>query len=150
MKSSGIGDTAVFGPELEFFVFDDVRFDVQMQGSFFKLHSSELPWNSGAEFEGGQGGVYHVSGTADVSYAEAALFLAQRIGAAHGLVEPAHGVDSGMPYEELTPFTSLATSRLARLSGFVPPHAFDVLQDVYGPEIAAARAAQAAHEGTIG
>ena len=53
MKSSGIGDTAVFGPELEFFVFDDVRFDVQMQGSFFKLHSSESPWNSGAEFEGG-------------------------------------------------------------------------------------------------
>ena len=37
MKSSGIGDTAVFGPELEFFVFDDVRFDVQMNGSFYKL-----------------------------------------------------------------------------------------------------------------
>jgi glutamine synthetase len=36
MKSSGIGDTAVFGPELEFFVFDDVRFDVQMQGSFYR------------------------------------------------------------------------------------------------------------------
>ena len=56
MKSSGIGDTAVFGPELEFFVFDDVRFDVQMQGSFFKLHSSEAPWNTGAEFEGGNMG----------------------------------------------------------------------------------------------
>ena len=53
MKSSGIGDTAVFGPELEFFVFDDVRFDVQMQGSFFKLHSSESPWNTGSELEGG-------------------------------------------------------------------------------------------------
>jgi len=37
LKSSGVGDTAVFGPELEFFVFDDVRFDVQMSGSFFKL-----------------------------------------------------------------------------------------------------------------
>jgi dTDP-4-dehydrorhamnose reductase len=113
-----------------------------------------------AVIEGGQEGmyrdgvdqsaVYHVSGAADVSYAEAAMFLAQRIGAANGLVEPVHGVDSGMPHEELTPFTSLATSRLARLSGFVPPKAFDVLQDVYGPEIAAARAAQAAHEGTIG
>ena len=47
MKSSGIGDTAVFGPELEFFVFDDVRFDVQMQGSFYSISSNELPWNSG-------------------------------------------------------------------------------------------------------
>jgi dTDP-4-dehydrorhamnose reductase len=103
-----------------------------------------------AVIEGGQGGVYHVSGAADVSYAEAAMFLAQRIGAAHGLVEPVHGVDSGMPYEELTPFTSLATSRLARLNGFVPPDAFEVLIDVYGAEIAAARAAQAAHEGTLG
>ena len=37
MKSSGIGDTAVFGPELEFFVFDDVRYDVQMNGSFYKI-----------------------------------------------------------------------------------------------------------------
>jgi hypothetical protein len=54
-----------------------------------------------------------------------------------------------MPYEELTPFTSLATGRLSRLSGFVPPDAFEVLQDVYGPEIAAARAALA-HEGSIG
>src|SRR5499425_3075507 len=43
MKSSGVGDTAVFGPELEFFVFDDVRFDVQMSGSFYKLAHSESP-----------------------------------------------------------------------------------------------------------
>ena len=53
VKSMGVGDTVFFGPEAEFFVFDDVRFDVQMQGSFFKLHSSESPWNTGAEFEGG-------------------------------------------------------------------------------------------------
>ena len=56
MKSSGIGDTAVFGPELEFFVFDDVRFDVQMSGSFYKLNHSESPWNAGVEFEGGNMG----------------------------------------------------------------------------------------------
>ena len=53
MKSSGIGDTAVFGPELEFFVFDDVRFDVQMQGSFYSISSNESPWNSGVAVEGG-------------------------------------------------------------------------------------------------
>src|SRR5882724_8767732 len=40
VKSSGLGDTAVFGPELEFFVFDDVRFDVTMKGSFFQVDSS--------------------------------------------------------------------------------------------------------------
>ncbi len=53
MKSSGIGDTAVFGPELEFFVFDDVRYDVQMQGSFYSISSNESPWNSGIAVEGG-------------------------------------------------------------------------------------------------
>lgn len=53
MKSSGIGDTAVFGPELEFFVFDDVRFDVSMGGSFYKISSIESPYNTGAEYEGG-------------------------------------------------------------------------------------------------
>jgi len=102
-----------------------------------------------AVIEGGQGGVYHVSGAADVSYAQAAKFFAQRIGAANDLVQPVHGVDSGLPYEELTPFTSLATGRLSRLNGFVPPEAFEVLQDVYAPEIAAVRTALAAHEGSV-
>jgi dTDP-4-dehydrorhamnose reductase len=102
-----------------------------------------------AVIEGGQDGVYHVSGAADVSYAAAAKFLAQRIGAANDLVQPVHGVDSGLPYEELTPFTSLATSRLSRLNGFVPPEAFEVLQDVYAPEAAAARIALAAHQGSV-
>ena len=103
-----------------------------------------------AVIEGGQGGIYHVSGAADVSYAAVAKLFAQRVGAANDLVEPVHGIDSGMPYEELTPFTSLATGRLSRLNGFVPPGALEVLQGVYGPEIAAARISLAAHEGNIG
>jgi dTDP-4-dehydrorhamnose reductase len=102
-----------------------------------------------AVIEGGQGGVYHLSGAADVSYAQTVKFFAQRIGAATDLVEPMHGVDSGLPYEELTPFTSLATSRLSRLNGFVPPEAFEVLEEVYGAEIAAARTARAAHQGSV-
>jgi dTDP-4-dehydrorhamnose reductase len=98
-----------------------------------------------------QGGIFQVSGAADLSYAEAAMFLAQQIGAADDLVAPVRGVDSGLlPYEELTPFTSLATGRLSRLSGFVPPEARELLQDIYGPEIAAARMARAAHGGSIG
>lgn len=53
MKSTGIGDTALFGPEPEFFLFDDVKFHTDMSGSFFKIDSSEAKWNSGSEFEGG-------------------------------------------------------------------------------------------------
>jgi glutamine synthetase len=56
LKSSGVGDTAVFGPELEFFVFDDVRYDVQMKGSFFHIDSGESPWNTGSAVEGGNMG----------------------------------------------------------------------------------------------
>ncbi|MBL8673320.1 MAG: type I glutamate--ammonia ligase [Rhodospirillales bacterium] len=56
LKQTGIGDTAYFGPELEFFVFDDVRYDVQMRGSFYKLDSIEAPHNTGTEFDGGNMG----------------------------------------------------------------------------------------------
>ena len=53
LQSTGIGDTAVFGPEAEFFVFDDVRFAVDMNHSFFRFDSEEGPYVSGAEFEEG-------------------------------------------------------------------------------------------------
>ena len=53
LKQSGIGDTAVFGPEAEFFVFDDVRYDVSMNHTFYRIDESEGPYNSGREFEGG-------------------------------------------------------------------------------------------------
>ena len=41
LKSSGIADTAYFGPEPEFFVFDDVRFDVDMHGCSYRVDSEE-------------------------------------------------------------------------------------------------------------
>ncbi|MGR9073914.1 MAG: glutamate--ammonia ligase [Gammaproteobacteria bacterium] len=46
MVSTGIADTALFGPENEFFVFDDVRWDADMQGAFYKVDSEEAGWNS--------------------------------------------------------------------------------------------------------
>jgi glutamine synthetase len=49
MKSLGIADTAFFGPEAEFFIFDDIRFDVQPQCSYFYIDSNEGAWNSGRE-----------------------------------------------------------------------------------------------------
>ena len=56
MKSSGIGDTAVFGPELEFFVFDDVRYNVSLNSASYYLDDIEGPYNSGRKFEGGNTG----------------------------------------------------------------------------------------------
>ncbi|WP_045224562.1 glutamate--ammonia ligase [Methyloterricola oryzae] len=53
LKSTGIGDTAFFGPENEFFVFDDVRWGTSMQGSFFKIDSEEAGWNSEKVYEDG-------------------------------------------------------------------------------------------------
>jgi glutamine synthetase len=53
---TGIGDTAYFGPEAEFFVFDDVKFDTASNNMFYKIDESEGPYNSGREFEGGNTG----------------------------------------------------------------------------------------------
>ena len=47
--STGIADTAYFGPEAEFFIFDDVRFDSGPNFSFFSVDSNEGKWNSGRE-----------------------------------------------------------------------------------------------------
>ena len=49
LKSTGIGDTAFFGPEAEFFVFDEVRYDVQNNGSFYEVDSIEAAWNTGRD-----------------------------------------------------------------------------------------------------
>ena len=53
LKSTGIGDTAYFGPEPEFFVFDDVRWGATMGQSFYKVDSDEAEWNSEKVFEDG-------------------------------------------------------------------------------------------------
>jgi glutamine synthetase len=56
LKSTGIGDEVYFGPEPEFFLFDDVKFHTDMAGSFFKVDAAEAKWNSGADFEDGNMG----------------------------------------------------------------------------------------------
>ena len=53
LKSTGIADTSYFGPENEFFVFDDVRYHVGMNHSFYKIESTEAAWQSGNEMENG-------------------------------------------------------------------------------------------------
>ncbi len=53
LKSTKIADTAFFGPEPEFFIFDDVRWGAGMQGAFYKIDSDEASWNSEKVFEDG-------------------------------------------------------------------------------------------------
>jgi len=56
LKSSGLGDTAYFGPEPEFFIFDSIQWNTSMQGSMVKINSEEGAWASGDSFEGGNTG----------------------------------------------------------------------------------------------
>ncbi len=53
MKQTGVGDTVFFGPEAEFFIFDDVRFTTDPYNTGFKVDSAELPTNTGTEYEMG-------------------------------------------------------------------------------------------------
>ena len=56
LASTGLGDTAFFGPEPEFFVFDDVKFKVEMQGASYAIKSEEAAWASNDDFEEGNTG----------------------------------------------------------------------------------------------
>lgn len=49
LKGTGIGDTAYFGPEAEFFIFDDVRFQSERNGCFYEVDSVEGTWNTGRD-----------------------------------------------------------------------------------------------------
>ncbi|MBU3720656.1 MAG: type I glutamate--ammonia ligase [Burkholderiaceae bacterium] len=53
LKSTGMGDTAYFGPEPEFFIFDGVTWNVDMSGCSVKIKSEEASWSTGIEYEGG-------------------------------------------------------------------------------------------------
>jgi glutamine synthetase len=56
LKESGIADTAYFGPENEFFIFDDVRFEDKLGSSSFAIDSTEACYNSGKKYEEGNMG----------------------------------------------------------------------------------------------
>jgi len=59
VKASGIGDTVFFGPEAEFFIFDDVKYSATPYNTGFKLDSVEFPTNSDTDYEGGNLG-HHI------------------------------------------------------------------------------------------
>ena len=56
LKQSGIGDTAYFGPEAEFFVFDSITWGADHSGSHVKIFSEEAAWASGMDLDGGNMG----------------------------------------------------------------------------------------------
>ena len=56
LKDSGIADTAYFGPENEFFVFDDVKFEDKLGSCFFSVDSTEACFNSGKSYDEGNMG----------------------------------------------------------------------------------------------
>ena len=53
LSTTGIADTAFFAPEAEFFIFDDVRYEVKANTAYHFIDSSEAAWNSGREESGG-------------------------------------------------------------------------------------------------
>lgn len=56
MRSTGVADTVLIGPEPEFFLFDDVKFSTDISGSFYKIDDVEASWNTGSEYEEGNKG----------------------------------------------------------------------------------------------
>jgi glutamine synthetase len=56
LKSTGIGDTAYFGPEPEFFVFDEVKWDIDMSGARHTIYAEEAAWSTSKDYEGGNTG----------------------------------------------------------------------------------------------
>ena len=49
LNSTGVADTAVFGPEAEFFIFDNVQYDAKSNGTFYSVDSEEAIWNTGRD-----------------------------------------------------------------------------------------------------
>ncbi|CAN5801424.1 type I glutamate--ammonia ligase [soil metagenome] len=49
LAGTGVADTAYFGPEAEFFIFDDIRFDTTAQASYYRIDSVEAAWNTGKD-----------------------------------------------------------------------------------------------------
>ncbi|NDL57241.1 type I glutamate--ammonia ligase [Phytoactinopolyspora mesophila] len=56
LASSGLADTAYFGPEAEFYVFDDVRFETRENAGYYYIDSIEAAWNTGRDEDGGNRG----------------------------------------------------------------------------------------------
>ncbi len=84
-------------------------------------------------------GLFQVSGATDISYVEAARHLARSIGVGPARVREARAADAGFPRAEITTFSSLDSTRFSKLTGWVPPDPYAVLDRVFGSAIETAR-----------
>ncbi len=80
-----------------------------------------------------QGGMFQVSASSDLSYAESAKHLARRLKVSDALVLDKSAADLNISPDEVTAYTSLDTSRLSTMSGFVPPDPLRVLDQAMDP-----------------
>ena len=95
LASTGIGDTAYFAPEAEFYIFDNVRFETSANSSFYHIDSTAGAWNTGSEHEDNRGykvrykgGYFPVSPTDH--FADLRGDMVQNLEGAGLLVERAH------------------------------------------------------------
>ncbi len=77
-------------------------------------------------------GVFQISGSTDITYLDACLHIADRLGASRTLVEAARGADAGMPAEDRPANTTMDSRRLEALIPWTPPTPFEVLDVVFG------------------
>jgi dTDP-4-dehydrorhamnose reductase len=83
-------------------------------------------------------GIFQLSGSEDISYADVARHLARRLGVPTSRIEGARAIENGIPAEEVTAYTSLDSSRLSALTGYRPLSPSAVIDDVFASSFAAA------------
>jgi len=93
------------------------------------------------------GGIFQLSGGEDISYADAARHIASGLDVPVDRVKGTFAADNGIPEDEITPYTSLDTSRLSTLSGYCPLPPRRVIDDVFASSFSIARAPREAISG---
>ena len=91
-----------------------------------------------------ESGIFQISGAHDVSYYEAALHLASRLGVERHLVTEARASENGVLPEEIIRYSSLETSRIGALTGWKAPDPYSIIDEVFRERFNALRAVSSA------